>query len=346
MGAEVVASHSVNSVNFGGFPGMVKRVLHYVDPLVRLLLATILLATVLPVKGEARAVAQFISNAAVFLLFLLNGLRLPRDEVVKGIGNLRFLAPLVFWCFGVMALAGWGLAHLFSDALAGILPPLVAVGFLYLGTLPSTVQSATAYSSIAGGNVASSVVAAALLNILGVFLTAPIFSALAGSTGAGIDTDGLVKVGLVLLLPFAIGQIAQNRFGHLVKEHRQLATWMDRTSIAIAVYVAFSGAVEQGIWDKLGPAAWAALVGGVCALIAFAFGGAWLLGGILGLARGDRVAMLFSGGQKSIAMGAPLAAVLFPPDMAGIVLLPVLVYHLLQLVLSAPLASRLAAHSR
>ncbi len=344
-GAEVCSMDCVNLVNFDGNPGMVKRVLHYVDPLVRLLLGAILLATILPVKGEARTIAQFISNAAVFLLFLLNGLRLPRDEVIKGIGNLRFLAPLVFWCFGAMALAGWGMAHLFTDALAGLMPPMVALGFLYLGTLPSTVQSATAYSSIAGGNVASSVVAAALLNIMGVFVTAPLFSALAGSAGVGIDTDGLVKVGLVLLLPFAIGQIAQHRFGHLVKEHRHLATWMDRTSIAIAVYVAFSGAVEQGIWDRLGPSSWAGLVGGVCVLIAFAFGGSWVLGGIVGLSRGDRVAMLFSGGQKSIAMGAPLAAVLFPPEVAGIVLLPVLVYHLLQLVFSAPLASRLARHA-
>ncbi len=90
-----------------------------------------------------------------------------------------------------------------------------------------------------------------VLNILGVFVTAPLFSALAGSHGVGIDTDGLVKVALILLLPFIIGQLAQNRFGHLVKEHRELATWMDRTSIAIAVYVAFSGAVEQGIWGKL-----------------------------------------------------------------------------------------------
>ena len=319
---------------------MVKRIARHVDPLVRLLLVAILLATFLPVTGEWRPTAQFISNAAVFLLFFLNGLRLPRDEVLRGIGNWRFLAPLVAWCFGAMALAGWGAAHL----AAGLLPPAVALGFLYLGTLPSTVQSATAYCSIARGNVASSVVAAALLNILGVFVTAPLFSALAGSRGVGIDTDGLVKVALILLLPFLIGQVAQHRFGHFVKEHRDLATWMDRTSIAIAVYVAFSGAVEQGIWDKLDLSAWAGLLGFVMALLAIGFGGSWLLGGVVGITRGDRIALMFSGGQKSIAMGAPLAAVLFPPALAGIVLLPVLTYHLLQLILSAPLAARLARH--
>ena len=150
-----------------------------IDPMVRLLTLAILLAFVLPVRGEWRDLAQFVSNAAVFLLFLLNGLRLPRHEVWQGMSNHRLLWPLVAWCFGAMALAGWGIWQLG----AGWMPPLLALGFLYLGCLPSTVQSATAYSSLAGGSVASSVVAAALLNILGVFITAPLFSVLGAGPG-------------------------------------------------------------------------------------------------------------------------------------------------------------------
>ena len=258
--------------------------------------------------------------------------------MIRGIGNVRFLLPLVAWCFGAMALAGWGL----SLIVAPWLPPLVALGFLYLGTLPSTVQSATAYCSLAGGNVAHSVVAAALLNILGVIVTAPLFSLMAGSHAAAFDLGGLEKVATILLLPFLLGQAAQNRFGHLVREHRTLATWMDRTSIAIAVYVAFSGAVAEGLWTKVGLGEWAVLIGGVVLFLAFGFGGAWLTGGLARLERGDRIALMYSGAQKSIAMGAPLASVLFGPATAGLVLLPVLVYHLLQLVLSAPLATRLS----
>jgi sodium/bile acid cotransporter 7 len=311
--------------------------LRRIDPLVRLLLVAIVLASVLPVGERWRLAAQDVSNGAVFLLFLLNGLRLPRAEVMRGIGNVRFLLPLVAWCFGAMALAGWALSHL----VAGWLPPLVALGFLYLGTLPSTVQSATAYCSLAGGNVAHSVVAAALLNILGVIVTAPLFSLMAGSAAAAFDLGGLEKVAMILLLPFLIGQVAQGRLGHLVREHRDLATWMDRISIAIPVYVAFSGAVREGLWTLVGPAEWAVLVAAVVLLLAFAFGGVWLLGGAVRLDRGDRIALMFSGAQKSIAMGAPLASVLFGPATAGLVLLPVLVYHLLQLVLSAPLASAL-----
>jgi sodium/bile acid cotransporter 7 len=315
-----------------------KGTLGRIDPLVRLLLLAIVLASLLPVADRWRGVAQGVSNSAVFLLFLLNGLRLPRADVVRGIGNLRFLLPLVAWCFGAMALAGWGASFLVDNWL----PPLVALGFLYLGTLPSTVQSATAYCSLAGGNVAHSVVAAALLNILGVIVTAPLFSLMAGGDSAPFDLAGLEKVATILLLPFILGQLAQNRFGHLVREHRHLATWMDRISIAIPVYVAFSGAVREGLWSLIGPGEWAILVAAIAVLLAFAFGGAWLVGGLARLERGDRIAMLYSGAHKSIAMGAPLASVLFGPATAGLVLLPVLVYHLLQLVLSAPLAARLS----
>ena len=312
-----------------------------IDPMVRLLLLAIFLATVLPVSGRWATVAQFISNAAVFLLFFLNGLRLPRREVVAGIGKWRLLVPLVLFVYAAMPAAGW----LLWQGAGQVLPPLLALGFLFLGTLPSTVQSATAYTSLAGGNVASSVVAAALLNILGVFVTAPLFSLLAGSHAAAFDGSGLVKVMTILLLPFALGQVLQVRLGSWVSGHRQLVVWMDRSSIAIAVYVAFSNAVRQGIWGRIDAFGWAGILGGCAALLVFGYGASWLLARLAGLERGDRIAMMFAGAQKSIAMGAPLATVLFPPAVAGVILLPTLVYHLAQLIVAAPLASRLKAQT-
>lgn len=306
-----------------------------IDPMVRLLLAAIALALVLPVAGAARDTAQFVSNAAVFLLFFLNGVRLPRHEVVAGITNHRLLLPLTLWCFGVMALAGWALWQLGG----GWMPPLLALGFLYLGCLPSTVQSATAYSSLAGGNVASAVVAAALLNLLGVFITAPLFAWLSVG-GSSFHSDGLVKVMLILLLPFVLGQAVQDQLAGWVKDNRRIVTWMDRASIAIAVYVAFSGAVEQQFWTRIDAAGWLWLAGATTLFLLFGHFGAWLLGGLVGLDRPNRITMLFAGAQKSIAMGAPLAAVLFPPQVAGVILLPILLYHLVQLVIAAPIAQR------
>ena len=307
------------------------------DPLVRLLLAAITLAMLLPVAGTARDVAQFIANAAVFLLFFLNGLRLPRHEVRAGLSNHRLLWPLTVWVFGAMPLAGWGMWQLGQ----GWIPPMIALGFLYLGCLPSTVQSATAYSSLGGGNVASSVIAAALLNILGVFVSAPLFSLLGGGGAAEFHADGLVKVIVILLVPFVIGQALQDRLGDWVKGHRSLVTRMDRAAIAIAVYVAFSGAVEQRFWTRIDASGWLWLAGGTAVLLVIGHLGAWLLGGAVGLDRPNRISMLFAGAQKSIAMGAPLATVLFPPAVAGVILLPILLYHLVQLIIAAPMAVRL-----
>lgn len=319
---------------------MILRAVFRIDPMVQLLAVAILLASFFPVHGEGRSVAQVVSNSAVFLLFFLNGIRLARGDVIRGMRNWRFLLPLALWVFLAMAGMGWLLSH----AAQHFLPPLVALGFLYLGTLPSTVQSATAYSSLAGGNVASSVVAAAVLNILGVFVTAPLFALLAGKGDVAMGANGLLKVVTILLLPFALGQFAQRWARGWVVDHKLLVTWVDRLSIAIAVYVAFSGAVEQGIWTMLSADGWGVLALGVGLMLVVGFGGSWAAGSALRLERGDHIAFLYAGAHKSIAMGAPLAAVLFKPAVAGVLLLPALAYHLAQLVLSAPLASRLHRH--
>ncbi|MEL6878154.1 MAG: bile acid:sodium symporter family protein [Pseudomonadota bacterium] len=311
------------------------------DPMIIVLLVATVLALIVPAAGEARGTAQLVSNIGIFVLFLVNGMRIPRGEIARGLANWRFFGPLFLWVFGAMALAGLGLSFVAQLAL----PPLVALGFLYLGTLPSTIQSATSYTSLAGGNVALSVVGAALINIAGVFLTAPLFAALGGGSAADIGSETIIRIGLILILPFMIGQALQGWTIDWLRERKGQIAWLDRFVIGTAVYVAFSGAVEQGLATMFDAAAWGVLLGLIIAFLVFGTGGAWLAGGIFGYARSDRIAFLFAGAQKSVAIGAPLAAILFPPEAAGFVIAPLLLYHLLQLVWAAPLASRLAAHS-
>lgn len=303
------------------------------DRFVPILLATILLASLLPVRGAAVPVAQGASTAAIVLLFFLNGVRLPRDEVLHGIRNWKLQGAALAFCFGVMALLGLAA----QAATAPLLPATLALGFLFLGILPSTVQSATAASSLAGGNVAASVVAAAVLNLVGVALSPLLFALLAGSAGA-VHGEAVVRIVSILLLPFVAGQLVQRWLRPSVLAHPGLATFMDRSAIAIAVYVAFSAAVVAGIWSLLDGREVAIMLAAVASLLCLSFGGAWALGGLLNLARGDRITLLFSGAQKSIAVGAPLAATLFPPATAGMVLVPILVYHMAQLILSAWIA--------
>ncbi|QPC99847.1 bile acid:sodium symporter family protein [Qipengyuania soli] len=310
----------------------------FADPMLRMLVLAILLAAIVPATGEARIIAQGVANAAIFVLFLLNGLRIARKDIVAGFRNLRFLLPLVLWVFGVMALIGLGLAKLAS----GWLAPSVALGFLYLGTLPSTVQSATSYTSLAGGNVALSVVGAALLNILGVFVTVPIFLALGGSGSGAVGSEVIMKIMLLLILPFAIGQFAQGWAGLFIAKHKGKIVWIDRFAIAAAIYVAFSGAVEQGIWTRVNVFDWLSILALVALFLLAGNWGAWGAGGVLGLERGDRIAFLFAAAQKSAAVGAPLATIMFPTKTAGFVVIALLIYHFFQLVVAAPIASRLA----
>jgi sodium/bile acid cotransporter 7 len=308
------------------------------DPMIAVLVISTALALMLPAAGEARSTATTISNAGIFVLFLVNGMRIRRSEIARGLGNWRYFAPLMLFVFGAMALVGLGFARL----AAPILPPLVAVGFVYLGCLPSTVQSATSYTSLAQGNVGLAVVGAALINIAGVFVSAPLFALLGGGAAGEIGSEALIRIGLILVLPFAIGQMVQDRFIETLVAHKATAAWLDRAVIGIAVYVAFSGAVEQGLATMFAPLDWVLLVVLVLAMLALALGSAWGLGGLIGLPRPDRIAFLFAGSQKSVATGAPLAAILFGSASAGFVIAPLLLYHLAQLVLAAPLALRLA----
>jgi len=308
------------------------------DPFILLLIATILLASLLPVYGNSADIASIISQIGIFILFFFNGIRLPRHEVLQGIRNWRLQAVIYLWVFIVMPSVGWSLAHIGAAYISDTL----VIGILFLGVLPSTVQSATAYNSIAGGNVSASVIASALLNLTGVIVTPLLFTALASSSDVVIAYESFYRICLILLLPFFFGQVMQKYWGDWLGRRKIIMTYMDRAAIAIAVYVAFSGAVVAGIWSNIMPQEFIGLFIILLVFLSIAFAGSWLCSGLLGFERNDRKTMLFTGSQKSIAIGAPLAALLFSAETAGIILLPILLYHLFQLIISAPLASRLA----
>lgn len=311
------------------------------DRFVLILLATIAAASLLPVRGAAVPLAQGIATAAVVLLFFLNGVRLPRTEVAAAARNMRLMGAALAFCFMVMPAIGLAL----QLATAPILPPLVALGFLYCGILPSTVQSAAAATGMAQGDVAASVVMAALLNLVGVALSPALF-ALLGGQAAEISGNAALRIVVILLLPFLIGQIVQRWLRPAVTAHPGLVRSLDRSAIAIAVYVAFSGAVVGGLWDRLSPSDLAVIGAGIAIFLVVGYGGAWALGGLIGASAPQRTALLFGGAQKSIAVGAPLAATLFPPATAGMVLVVILGYHMAQLMVAAWLAPPLASRNQ
>lgn len=308
------------------------------DRFVPILLATIVAASLVPVSGGAAGIAQHIATAAIVLLFFLNGVRLPRQEVVAALRNLRLIGAALAFCYVAMPAVGW----LLYRAAEPLVPHLIALGFLYCGILPSTVQSATGATGMAKCDVAASVVLAALLNLVGVLLSPLLFAALDGRA-ALINSDAELRIILILLLPFMLGQVAQCWLRAAVTGRPGLVRTLDRSVIAIAVYVALSGAVVGGLWDRLHAADLAVVGGGIALFLLAGYGGAWALGGAAGLALPQRVSLMFAGAQKSIAVGAPLAAMLFPPATAGMVLVVILGYHMAQLMVAAWIAPLMAA---
>ncbi len=310
------------------------------DTFVLLLLGALLLGWLLPVRGDALATAQNVIFIGIFLLFFLHGLRLPRSEVAKAAKGWRVQGAMLGFSFLAMPVAGWMLANL----AAPVLPAPLIAGIIYLAVLPSTVQSAISYASLAGGNVATSVVGAALSNLAGIVLTPALVAVLIGAAGVSMGSGVVIKIATMLLLPFALGQVAQSWLGLWAQDQKALLSLFDRGVILLAVYIAFAGAVSSGALGALDGTSLAILAALLLGLLAFAFGGAWALGALLGMTREDRASLLFAGAHKSIATGAPMAAILFGAD-AGVVILPAILYHIMQLLLSAPVAGRLAKGS-
>lgn len=308
------------------------------DRFVLMLIGAIVMAWLLPVYGRGLAVAQTISFISIFALFFLHGLRLPRQEVVKAVTSIKLQAAMLSFTFVAMPVAGMALAY----NAGGMLPAGLITGLVYCAMLPSTVQSAISYSALGGGNVAASVVGAALSNLAAIVLTPLLVALVIGaSSGVSFGGDVVVRIATMLLLPFALGQALQGWLGGWALRQKTVLSFFDRLVILIAVYVAFAGAVISGSLSVLNGHDLLILSGLLILLLTFAFVGAWSLSGLLGLDRADRISLVFTGAHKSIATGAPMAAILFGAE-AGLILLPTILYHMAQLIVSAPIAARLA----
>lgn len=307
------------------------------DRFIFFILGTLALAWVFPLRGDAVPIAQDVVFVGIFLLFFLHGLRLPRGAALRAAKQWRLQMVIMAFIFIAMPLAGLALVGMAENAL----PPLLLSGVIFLSILPSTVQSAVSYSSLAGGDTAASVMASALSNLAGVIITPLMAAVLLGSAGIGLDGNVILKVSIMLLLPFALGQYAQRWLDGWAKRQAKLLTMCDKGVILLALFSSFAAAVGSGQLMLVNGQVMLALLLLLAILLVFAFSGAMLVGGVFRFDRAQRISLLFAGSHKSIATGAPLAAILFGSE-AGLILLPAICYHVAQLTISAPLAARLA----
>jgi sodium/bile acid cotransporter 7 len=309
------------------------------DPFIPAVLLTLLLATLWPASGDAAVAVGMLAKAAVMLLFFLHGAKLPRENLVAAVMHWRLHLLILGSTYLLFPVLGLALTTLFPS----LLPVQLWAGVLFLCALPSTVQMSIAFTAMARGNVAASVTSAAVSNLLGVFLTPLIAGALLQAQGSGaLPLDSIWKVVVQLLLPFAAGHLLRPLLADWAARNKRLITWSDRLTILLAVYSAFSAAVIDGSWSDWSLATLLTLAAVCGVLLASVM--LLTIGGsrILGIATPDQRSVLYCGSFKSLVSGVPMASVLFPSTAIGAMILPVMIYHQLQLMVSATVAPRQA----
>jgi sodium/bile acid cotransporter 7 len=307
-----------------------------IEPFVLILLSVVALASVLPCRGQAAEVIGTVADLAIALLFFLHGARLSSEAVVAGVkawkvhGVALAATYVAFPILGLIIVA----SH--------VMPPDLATGMMFLCCLPSTVSSSIAFVSIARGNIPAAVCSATLSNMLGIIITPVLVAIFLRAQSGGFSWSSVQSILVQLVLPFAAGQVLRPVVGPFVHKHKAMLGFVDRGSILLVVYTAFSHAVLGGIWHKVQVPQLLLLLVACAILLAAVLGLTNAASKALGLTTEDEIAAVFCGSKKSLVTGVPMASALFPPATAGVMILPLMLFHQMQLIVCAVLAQRYA----
>ena len=308
------------------------------DPLIVLIILAVIIAIIAPARGNFADIFGQLTNVAIALLFFLYGARLSTQEALNGLKHWRLHLTILAFTFMVYPLIGIALRPL-----TAVISHDMYLGILFLTLVPSTVQSSVAFTSIAKGNVAGAIVSASASNLVGVIITPLLVMLLMGTGGeVHIDTSVFGEIALLLLAPFVLGQLTRRWVGKVAQS--KATKVVDRGSIAMVVYSAFSKGVVDGIWSSISLWDLAFLVVFAAAFVAFML---WLTRNAsqkMGFNRADTIAIEFCGSKKSLATGLPMASVIFASGGAslGLLILPLMIYHQVQLMMCSWLAARYA----
>lgn len=312
----------------------------WIDPYLLMLLGTVGLAALFPARGMWASIADEAVTIAVALLFFLYGARLAPSAIWAGLTNWRLQLTVFLSTFLIFPILGLGAYAIASH----VLPSGIALGLLFLCLLPSTVQSSIAFTSIARGNVPAALCSASLSNLIGVIVT-PLLAALLlpSNSGAGISLSQLESIAMQILLPFAAGQAARPLIGGFILKHRLLTMIVDRGSILLVVYAAFSEGMVAGVWGRVSLTDLALVLAFNAVLLGIVIATTMIGSRRLGFSKEDEIAIVFCGSKKSMASGIPMATILFPGGAVSLIVLPLMIFHQLQLFVCAVLARKYGA---
>ncbi len=308
-----------------------------VDKFFLVLIFIVTVASLFPCEGIGKVFFKNLIGVTIGLIFFVHGTKLSRAAVISGMRHWKLHLVVLFSTFALFPLLGLLMHLIVPDVIA----PIVYFGLLYLCLLPGTVQSSIAFTSTAYGNVAAAICSASMSGILGVFLSPLLVEALLHAQSRTTDVwPAIILIMLQLILPFLIGQSMRPLIGKWIDRHHRFIRITDRLSILLVVYSAFSTAIEEDLLHKLD--GWSLLniliislllMGAV--LIINTYVARWL-----GFSTSDEITIVFCGSKKSLAVGIPMANVLFPSNTVGIMVLPLIIFHQVQLIICALLAQR------
>ncbi|SJZ82211.1 solute carrier family 10 (sodium/bile acid cotransporter), member 7 [Enhydrobacter aerosaccus] len=310
----------------------------YIDPFLVAILTTVAIASFAPAHGEGAVLADAATNAAVALLFFLHGAKLSPSAALAGARHWRLHGLVFSSTFILFPLVGLA-AHALMPQL---LPASLWGGVLLVTILPSTVQASIAFTSVAGGNVPAAICSASASNLMGLVLTPLLAGFVLSQRGVGLSGDTVVNILLQMLAPFVAGQLLRPWIGSLVSRNARLLKFVDYGSILLIVYAAFSHGMVNGLWHQVDAAELLRLALVDVALLAIIMALLTIASRRLGFSRPDEITIVFCGSKKSLATGLPIANVLFAGHV-GLAILPVMLFHQIQLMVCATLAKRYAA---
>ncbi|QDZ43645.1 bile acid:sodium symporter family protein [Corynebacterium sp. sy039] len=309
------------------------------DPLIVIILSAVLIAIIFPAQGRFAELFSYGVKLSIALLFYLYGARLSTREALDGLKNWKLHLTVLSFTFVIFPLIGLGL-----QPLTHLLGSQLYLGILYLTLVPSTVQSSVAFTGMAKGNVAGAIVAASVSNLAGVVLTPLLVFLLMGNSNNGesvsIDISVFMDISLQLLVPFILGQLTRPWVARLAAS--KATKIVDRGSIAMVVYSAFSAGMVEHIWSAIAPWQIITLIIFSVLLVSFMLFLSKKIGALLRFNRKDTIAISFCGSKKSLASGLPIAAIIFPSTNLSILILPLMIFHQVQLIICSWLAGRYA----
>lgn len=318
---------------------IIQRLRLIFDNFTLILIAVVLLASALPAHGAGAVFFEWLTRLAIALLFFMHGAKLSREAIIAGAMHWRLHLLVFSFTFVLFPLIGWA----FSPLLLPLLGMPLLIGILYLCALPGTVQSAIAFTSIARGNVPAAVCSASASSLIGIVLTPLILQILLEADAGTADmADSIIKISVQLLLPFMIGHYSRPWTAEWINKNSSWLRWVDQSSILLVVYTAFSESVIGGLWSAVPPFSLLILTVVCTLLLILVLALTTFLARKLKFSREDEIAIVFCGSKKSLATGVPMAQVIFSASAIGPALLPIMIFHQIQLMACAMMANRYA----